>query len=244
MASKKTIDELSEELYNAIKGCKQDETSYSNLNHLHPSEVAGIAAVLIVLDYRDNDWHVLLNVRSQNLRRHPGEVCFPGGMREIDDTTCVDTALREAYEEIGLPSTSVRIIATLRPFLSRHLIMLYPVLAIQTMPFIPFTGDEVDKVFYSPLKVFLEAEKHSSFFWLEDFQLHSFQLESNTYGLTAFICIVIAMCVYDKFPEYEMTILKNFTKSARQTVTDIVMEKVGRINPLLVPHEQTSAAKL
>uniref|UniRef100_A0A914QD50 Nudix hydrolase domain-containing protein n=1 Tax=Panagrolaimus davidi TaxID=227884 RepID=A0A914QD50_9BILA len=172
----KTIDELSEELYNAVKCCEQKETIYSNLLHLHQPEVVATAAVLIVLDYRDNDWHVLLNVRSLNLRRHPGEVCFPGGMREIADTICIDTALREAYEEIGLPSSSIRIITALRPFLGRHLIMLYPVLAIQTAPFIPFTGDEVDKVFYSPLKVFLESEKHSSFFYLENFQLHSFEV--------------------------------------------------------------------
>uniref|UniRef100_A0AC34G1U8 Nudix hydrolase domain-containing protein n=1 Tax=Panagrolaimus sp. ES5 TaxID=591445 RepID=A0AC34G1U8_9BILA len=243
MTEDKTIDELSAELYNSVKGCEQKETIYSNLLHLHPPEIAGTAAVLMVLDYRDNDWHVLLNVRSLNLRRHPGEVCFPGGMREIDDLTCIDTALREAYEEIGLPSTSVRIITTFRPFISRHLIMLYPVLAQQTSPFTPFTGAEVDKVFYAPLKTFIEAEKHSSFFYLENFQLHSFELESNTYGLTAFICIVVAMCVYNKFPEFEMTILKDFSKSARDTVNDIA-EKVSQIKPALIPHEQKTASRL
>lgn len=45
------------------------------------------------------EWTVLLSVRSLALRRHPGEVCFPGGMREPDkDSAPVDTALREANE--------------------------------------------------------------------------------------------------------------------------------------------------
>lgn len=89
------------------------ETECSTIRYdemLQPLPKHGIAATLVVLDYRgsfllknlltftDGEWRVLLNVRSKHLRRHPGEVCFPGGMREVEDQTLIETALREAFE--------------------------------------------------------------------------------------------------------------------------------------------------
>ena len=59
--------------------------------------------------------HVVLTRRRADLRRHAGEISFPGGRRDPQDTGLSDTALREAEEEIGLPRGEVRLLGELPP---------------------------------------------------------------------------------------------------------------------------------
>ncbi|XP_039554347.1 peroxisomal coenzyme A diphosphatase NUDT7 [Passer montanus] len=73
------------------------------------------AAVLLPLTVRAGRLHLLLTVRSLQLRRSPGEVCFPGGKREATDKDDIDTALREAKEEVGLQPEKVEVICRLMP---------------------------------------------------------------------------------------------------------------------------------
>jgi 8-oxo-dGTP pyrophosphatase MutT (NUDIX family) len=72
------------------------------------------AAVLVPL-YRadDGELRVVLTRRRPDLRRHAGEISFPGGRRDPEDLTLTDTALREAEEEIGLARGGVRIVGGL-----------------------------------------------------------------------------------------------------------------------------------
>ncbi len=63
--------------------------------------------------------------RRADLRRHAGEISFPGGRRDEDDETLAETALREADEEIGLPPGKVSLIGELSPtatFVTNYLI--------------------------------------------------------------------------------------------------------------------------
>jgi 8-oxo-dGTP pyrophosphatase MutT (NUDIX family) len=59
--------------------------------------------------------HVVLTRRRADLRRHAGEISFPGGRQDAGDADLTDTALREAEEEIGLARTQVRLLGTLPP---------------------------------------------------------------------------------------------------------------------------------
>jgi 8-oxo-dGTP pyrophosphatase MutT (NUDIX family) len=67
------------------------------------------AAVLVplFLTADGGEPHVVLTRRRADLRRHAGEISFPGGRRDDGDATLADTALREAEEEIGLPRARV-----------------------------------------------------------------------------------------------------------------------------------------
>lgn len=56
---------------------------------------------------------VVLTRRARHLRNHRGEVSFPGGRREPDDVDLLDTALREAHEEIGLAPSAVEVVGHL-----------------------------------------------------------------------------------------------------------------------------------
>jgi 8-oxo-dGTP pyrophosphatase MutT (NUDIX family) len=57
--------------------------------------------------------HVVLTRRRADLRRHAGEISFPGGRRDAEDAELSDTALREAEEEIGLARADVRLLGAL-----------------------------------------------------------------------------------------------------------------------------------
>ena len=58
--------------------------------------------------------HAVFTRRRDDLKRHPGEISFPGG-RQDPGETLVETALREAHEEIGLPPAAVEIVGALPP---------------------------------------------------------------------------------------------------------------------------------
>jgi 8-oxo-dGTP pyrophosphatase MutT (NUDIX family) len=72
------------------------------------------AAVLVALyETGKGELHVVLTKRRADLRRHAGEISFPGGRRDPEDGTLADTALREAEEEIGLTRAQVRLVGAL-----------------------------------------------------------------------------------------------------------------------------------
>jgi 8-oxo-dGTP pyrophosphatase MutT (NUDIX family) len=74
------------------------------------------SAVLVPL-YLDADGtlHAVFTERRADLRRHPGEISFPGGRRDDADPDLRATALRECHEEIGLPPDAVELVGALQP---------------------------------------------------------------------------------------------------------------------------------
>ena len=73
------------------------------------------AAVLVPLYVQGDELHAVFTKRREDLRRHPGEISFPGGRAEEGEDDLRETALREAYEEIGLPQDAVELLGALLP---------------------------------------------------------------------------------------------------------------------------------
>ena len=73
------------------------------------------AAVLVPLYPSDDGLATVLTVRRTDLRRHAGEISFPGGRQDRPDEDLRVTALREAEEEIGLPRDAVSLVGALPP---------------------------------------------------------------------------------------------------------------------------------
>jgi 8-oxo-dGTP pyrophosphatase MutT (NUDIX family) len=74
--------------------------------------LAAVLVPLIVVPESDSP-HVVLTRRRSDLRRHAGEVSFPGGRKDPEDADLSETALREAEEEIGLARSSVELLGEL-----------------------------------------------------------------------------------------------------------------------------------
>jgi len=71
--------------------------------------------VLVPLYVQDGRLHAVFTKRGDDLRRHPGEISFPGGRQDDDESDLRLTALREAEEEIGLPRDAVELVGALQP---------------------------------------------------------------------------------------------------------------------------------
>ena len=88
----------------------------SRVSAYSPAAAAGgghEAAVLAPVIDRGGEPHLLFTKRAEHLGEHPGQMSFPGGGREPHDESLVDTATREAHEEIGLRPDEVDLVGRL-----------------------------------------------------------------------------------------------------------------------------------
>ena len=71
------------------------------------------AAVLVPLIHREGGLNVILTVRASDMPSHAGQISFPGGKTHPEDASSVDTALREAHEEVNIAPEKVDVVGAL-----------------------------------------------------------------------------------------------------------------------------------
>ena len=123
-----------------------------------------LAAVLVPLIWRESDWQILMTKRAAHLSHHGGQISFPGGALDASDTGLVDTALREAHEEIRLTPPSVKVMGGLLPVRSPAGFIVQPIVGIVGGDiFDDLRPDpaEVDSIFTLPLAHIGEPENFS-----------------------------------------------------------------------------------
>ncbi|NDL62495.1 CoA pyrophosphatase [Enterobacteriales bacterium SAP-6] len=95
---------------------------------------------------------VLLTRRSTSLRKHAGQVAFPGGSADEQDASLIATALREAHEEVAIPAASVRILGQLPPVDSNSGFQVTPIVGLLASDTrFRASLDEVEDMFEIPL---------------------------------------------------------------------------------------------
>lgn len=118
------------------------------------------ASVLVPLVEREDGLTVLLTQRTAHLRDHAGQISFPGGRAEAGDVDEIDTALREAEEEVGLARQHVEVIGALPLYRTVTNYDVTPVVALVRPGFeLALDGFEVAEAFEVPL-AFLMAPAH------------------------------------------------------------------------------------
>ncbi len=117
------------------------------------------AAVLIPL-FRDGDeYKVLLTQRTQKVEAHKGQISFPGGHIEKKDRTLLDTALREAYEEVGLYRKDVDVLGRtddMRTVASNYVVHPFVGLIPGSYSFLT-NKDEVERLIRVPFSIFFKG---------------------------------------------------------------------------------------
>jgi 8-oxo-dGTP pyrophosphatase MutT (NUDIX family) len=133
------------------------------LNASRPSSVgAKRAAVLVPIVEHPTGPTVLLTKRTDHLRGHAGQVSFPGGGAEPEDAGPVDTALREAHEEVGLTHEHIDVIGLLDNYQTGTNYLVTPVVGI-VRPGVELTIDtfEVADTFEVPLDFLFDPSNHA-----------------------------------------------------------------------------------
>lgn len=122
-------------------------------------DVTAEYAVLVPLVEGEEGLSLLFEVRADTLRRQPGEVCFPGGRMEAGETPEI-CALRETEEELGIPTSSVEVIAPLDWLGHQSGFLMYPILgriSAETLASARPSRAEVGEIFTVPLDFFLRT---------------------------------------------------------------------------------------
>ena len=119
------------------------------------------AAVLIPIVRRPEGLTVLLTKRTEHLTNHAGQVSFPGGRAEEDDSSPIETALRETQEEIGLMRRHVEIVGVLPDHVTASAYVVTPVVGLVTPPFdLTAESNEVAAIFEVPLRFLMDGMNH------------------------------------------------------------------------------------
>ncbi|XP_068812320.1 peroxisomal coenzyme A diphosphatase NUDT7 [Struthio camelus] len=174
------------------------------------------ASVLLPLLVRGGQLGLLLTVRAAQLRRSPGEVCFPGGKSEAADKDEIDTALREAKEEVGLQPEEVEVVCRLVPGLDKMNHLVTPVVGFieDTFQATP-NPDEVSDVFVVPLEYFIKPLKyrtlpyktssgHLSRMHCFTYDDHERNMSFKIWGLTAHFAVFLALVIFGRRPTFEV----------------------------------------
>lgn len=148
------------------------------------------AAVLVPIVDRPTGLTVLLTRRSTNLSSHAGQVAFPGGRVDPEDDGPVGAAIRETFEETGIPASFITPIGLLDPYETGTGFAIVPVVGVLREGCTPRANPgEVDEIFEVPLAFLMDTanhQRHSGVWQGRERRYYAMPYEShNIWGATA-----------------------------------------------------------
>jgi len=120
------------------------------------------AAVLVPLFQKGGDCHLLFTKRSEQVKYHKSEISFPGGVVDEEDRELINTALREAHEEIGLKESDVQIIGLLDDIVTTTEFIVTPIVGLFPYPYrFKVSEVEIAELIEVPLSFLLVGDNRS-----------------------------------------------------------------------------------
>ena len=161
------------------------------------------AAVLIPLINRRDGVMVMLTKRSNALPDHPGQISFPGGRIDASDASPRAAALREADEEVGLPSNSVEIVGELDIYITRTGFHITPVVGLVRPPIeIQPNPAEVAEVFELPLELAVDPANYERCSRIHEGRCRNFYVltfeDRVIWGATAGMLVNLAQVLHEQ----------------------------------------------
>ena len=116
-----------------------------------------LASILVVIYGKEPI--VVMTEKPKHMKFHAGEISFPGGKLDSDDSDLLETALRETSEEIGLTISKEQVIGQLEPVITLNsgFLILPFISVVDQIPTLSANA-EVEQIFHIPLKSFLKTE--------------------------------------------------------------------------------------
>lgn len=150
-------------------------------------------AVLVLLYEQNGDLVLPLTQRTETVELHKGQISLPGGAREPQDKTLIDTALRETNEELGIPREKIELLGALTPlYIPVSSFCVYPYVGYAKEVFsLQFDPKEVQRVIEVPLELLLDASTRQVEIHFRDnqrFEVPVYRIASHrVWGATAMI---------------------------------------------------------
>ena len=153
-----------------------------------------LASVLVVI-YCDEPT-LIMTRKPKHMKFHAGEISFPGGKLDFNDSSLLETALRETHEEIGLFISKKQVIGQLEPVvtLNSGFLILPFVTIIDKIPTL-YANSEVEEIFHIPLESFLKTESIDSSHSATE-EMYTFEYQNQiVWGASARILKQIQNCL-------------------------------------------------
>lgn len=191
----------------------------------HPQGIRIQNSVMILLLKNNDIFHILYTQRALNLSRQPGDICFPGGKKEGNETP-LETALRETEEELNIPKNKIHVLGQTDYIITNYGSIIYPFvgyienLQIET---IAFNKEEVEKVFSVPLSFFGKTSPKTHYIYFrpdipEDFP-YELIMGGKNYPFSA-------PKIMELFYEYDRNIIWGLTARITQHVLKLMEQMI------------------
>ncbi len=120
------------------------------------------SAVLLPLYEKEGEYYILFTKRTEKLMYHKGQICFPGGKYHKEDDSLRDTALREAFEEVGLRPEDVEFLGELDSMCTAtSSFLITPFVAVIPYPYeFTVSTDEIDELIEVPISALLDERNY------------------------------------------------------------------------------------
>ncbi|WP_143711912.1 NUDIX hydrolase [Acidimicrobium ferrooxidans] len=180
-----------------------DEASVRRALAPAPASRGGVsAAVLIPIAFDGPSGpEVLVTRRARSLRHHAGEIAFPGGRARAGETL-VETARREAEEEVGLEASAARVLGSVGVGYTRSSAYAFEALvaAVPRETMLTLQPDEVEMAAWVPLATLFGPERAASELWYDDragwLRVWLFDLGDDLlWGASARVVAALAQCL-------------------------------------------------
>ena len=163
------------------------------------------SAVLVGLLPDAGHWHVIMTERAHHLTHHAGQISFPGGKVDRADNSLIDTALREAHEEVAMPAGAVQVLGGLDMVVSPAGFIVQPIVGlIAPGTRLVAAPDEVARVLVLPLALLSDRSRHRQESYLRDGRPRQFWVIDHDrhyiWGLSAAILVDLATRINGNAP--------------------------------------------
>lgn len=213
------IDYLKSTFEHFNKSNHYDFVTSKNPNILHLKQASVLVPLTIRIEKNESKNYVqkmfyTFSKRTEIMNSFKGQVCFVGGKKDPSDKSAIETAYREANEEINIKPDQLTFLAQLCPLLTSNGILINPIISyFEKCNYKPILNkNEVEMIFELPTERFLSKNGHHYKLiknGKSEYYIHFFDDIINgkkitTWGATAFLSIIISSILHSRVPEFSV----------------------------------------